>query len=181
MPPFKTLEDIRDYAVELHAGLCVRKFAPVPLPPLLHVVRNGVLKNPYRYIERTLRNAAEADKKVFADPAFRPTYAAALLIFNVLLETQAGPQCLPGVIARATKSFGPDSARKVAMTSGSVPARPFLTLRSVRRPFSLNLGGVGRFGRLSRESAGLKDRPSNFSEPGGFVRGVLGSHQIVLA
>jgi pimeloyl-ACP methyl ester carboxylesterase/DNA-binding CsgD family transcriptional regulator len=94
MPPFKTLEDIRDYAVELHAGLIVGKFAPVLLPPLLRVVRNGVLKNPYRYIERTLRNAAEADKKVFADPAFRSTYAAALLAGMAWGDRGLAPEAL---------------------------------------------------------------------------------------
>jgi pimeloyl-ACP methyl ester carboxylesterase len=49
------------------------------LPSLLRIVRNAVRKNPYRYIERTLRNAADPDKKVFADPAFRAKYAASLV------------------------------------------------------------------------------------------------------
>lgn len=79
MPPFRTLEDIRDYAAEFHAALIVGKYAPLLLPTLLRVVRNAVTKNPYRYIERTLREAAAADKMVFADPTFRARYAASLL------------------------------------------------------------------------------------------------------
>lgn len=79
MPPFRTLEDIRDYAAEFHAALIVGKYAPLLLPSLLRVVRNAVVKNPYRYIERTLREAAAADKMVFADPTFRARYAASLL------------------------------------------------------------------------------------------------------
>jgi pimeloyl-ACP methyl ester carboxylesterase/DNA-binding CsgD family transcriptional regulator len=79
MPPFRTLEDIRDYAAEFHAALIVGKYAPLLLPSLLRVVKNAVTKNPYRYIERTLREAAAADKLVFADPAFRARYAASLL------------------------------------------------------------------------------------------------------
>jgi pimeloyl-ACP methyl ester carboxylesterase/DNA-binding CsgD family transcriptional regulator/PAS domain-containing protein len=79
MPPFRTLEDIRDYASEFHAALIVGKYAPLLLPSLLRIVRNAVTKNPYRYIERTLREAAAADKMVFADPTFRARYAASLL------------------------------------------------------------------------------------------------------
>jgi pimeloyl-ACP methyl ester carboxylesterase/DNA-binding CsgD family transcriptional regulator len=79
MPPFRTLEDIRDYAAEFHAALIVGKYAPLLLPSLLRVVRNAVIRNPYRYIERTLREAAAADKMVFADPTFRARYAASLL------------------------------------------------------------------------------------------------------
>jgi len=79
MPPFISLEDIRDYATEFRAGLIVGKYAPVLLPSVLRIVRNAIRKNPYRYIERTLRNAADSDRKVFADPAFRAKYAASLL------------------------------------------------------------------------------------------------------
>ena len=49
------------------------------LPSLLRIVSNAINKNPYRYIERTLREAAAADKMVFADPMFRARYAASLL------------------------------------------------------------------------------------------------------
>ena len=79
MPPFRTLDDIRDYAAEFHAALIVGKYAPLLLPSLLRIVRNAINKNPYRYIERTLREAAAADKMVFADPMFRARYAASLL------------------------------------------------------------------------------------------------------
>jgi pimeloyl-ACP methyl ester carboxylesterase/DNA-binding CsgD family transcriptional regulator len=78
VPPFRKLEDIRDYAPEFNSGLIVAKYAPALLPSLLRVVENGVRKNPYRYIERTLRNAADADRKVFADPTLRARYAAVL-------------------------------------------------------------------------------------------------------
>lgn len=79
MPPFRTLDDIRDYAAEFHAALIVGKYAPLLLPSLLRIVSNAINKNPYRYIERTLREAAAADKMVFADPMFRARYAASLL------------------------------------------------------------------------------------------------------
>lgn len=79
MPPFRTLDDIRDYAAEFHAALIVGKYAPLLLPSLLRIVRNAINKNPYRYIERTLGEAATADKMVFADPMFRARYAASLL------------------------------------------------------------------------------------------------------
>jgi pimeloyl-ACP methyl ester carboxylesterase/DNA-binding CsgD family transcriptional regulator len=79
MPPFRTLDDIRDYAAEFHAALIVGKYAPLLLPSLLRIVRNAINKNPYRYIERTLREAAAADKTVFGDPMFRARYAASLL------------------------------------------------------------------------------------------------------
>jgi pimeloyl-ACP methyl ester carboxylesterase len=54
----------------------VAKYAPVLLPSMLRAGRAGVRRNPYRYAEQRLRDAAESDKRVFADPAFRTRHAA---------------------------------------------------------------------------------------------------------
>jgi pimeloyl-ACP methyl ester carboxylesterase/DNA-binding CsgD family transcriptional regulator/PAS domain-containing protein len=76
VPPFRSLDDIPHYAAEFRAGLIVAKYAPVLVPSMLRATRASVRRNPFRFAEQRLRYAAESDKRVFADPAFRTRHAA---------------------------------------------------------------------------------------------------------
>jgi pimeloyl-ACP methyl ester carboxylesterase/DNA-binding CsgD family transcriptional regulator len=79
MPPIDRIDDVRDYSLTFRMSLLVAKYTPSLLAPMLRVMVKGISKNVYRFIEQSLANATEADRRTFEDPRLRASYASGLL------------------------------------------------------------------------------------------------------
>ena len=142
MPPIDSLENLENYSPTFRMSLLVARHVPSLLPPLLRVMVNGIRGNVYRYMEQTLAEATESDKRVFADPRIRASYATGLLagvrrgeqdlVLEVLLvaqgwEVEGGRPDLPTQFwhGEADPLVAPEGARKLA---ARLPSATFHTV-----------------------------------------------------
>lgn len=105
MPEIQCLEDLRDYSATFRMSLLVAKYAPSLLPPLLRVMVNSIRRNVYSYIEQSLADASETDRRVFEHPRLRANYAHGLLA-----GTRRGEHGLALEVELSARDWGFDPA-----------------------------------------------------------------------
>lgn len=105
MPEIQGLEYLRDYSATFRMSLLVAKYAPGLLPPLLRVMVKSIRRNVHSYIEQSLADASESDRRVFEHPRLRANYAHGLLA-----GTRRGEQGLALEVELCARDWGFDPA-----------------------------------------------------------------------
>ncbi len=132
MPAIQGLEDLRDYSATFRMSLLVAKYAPGLLPSLLRVMVNGIRRNVYSYIEQSLADACESDRRVFEHPRLRANYAHGLLAgtrrgeYGLALEVELCARDWgfdPASVAQPTRFWHGESDRLVAASGAERLAR----------------------------------------------------------